>query len=306
MGTDPDNPPPPEPDFNAINSLTFAQRSSALTITQNTNGNGVTQSTEALDSVSAITDSDGNLMFHVVNGERVAVMVDNSNPDADWAENPPPLLSTSYIFDSASFASQTLADYNDGDFYAVTGFWYRDSDDFGVFVDGSPRTEPLPTTGSATYRGNVGGYSWSSTAAGNSVFTGDVVLQASISGGNIAMGGTGNATIDEFPVQITFQDITNNDGGAVFIDGSISCQTGCEGIDISISNWDGRFVGNPVNNAADGADSDGWPAGFVGAFSLRLPSIFDAIGTFGAIHENLCAATAADGSAAFCTKPTTP
>ena len=287
-------PPPSAPSFSAINGLAPEQRLLAINATQNTDGNGVTQSTEAQDSVSAITDN-GNLMFHVVAGERVAVMVDNSNPDADWSENPP-LLSTSYIFDSGSFASKTLADYENGDFYAVTGFWYRDSSDFGVFADGSPLTEPLPTTGSATYKGNFGAYDWDIFDAGNNAnLIGNVELQASFNGdNNMVMGGS--ASIPNI-VGVVFENIIDDDGDGVFTGGSVECESGshCEGGGGSGS-WGGRFVGSPVNN------DDGWPAGFVGAFGIHRNNLFDRIGFFGAVHEDLCAATGT-GDNGFCTNP---
>ena len=319
-----DNPPPPLPDFNAINGLTPAQRLPAINATQNTlSASGVTQSTEALDSVSAITDSDDNLMFHVVAGERVAVRVNNSNPDADWTANPPPLLSTSYIFDSVSFASKTLADYNDGDFYAVTGFWYRSPADFGVFADSSPRTVDLPTTrrASATYRGNVGGRYWGNAAGSEDTdapsisgnFIGNVNLQIAI-----ATDDSGIPIISAGEISIPADDVLENiriDMFAVFGDrngfftgdsSNIFCRIGCSATPDDTYNLIARFVGNPVTDAANGADSDGWPAGIIGTFGIDDLSInnaeVDMLGFFGAIHEDLCAATGT-GDNAFCTNP---
>ena len=306
--TNPPTPTPPAnrtlpsaPDFNAISSLTSAQRLPALTATQNTENDSITQSTEAQDSVSAVTDNEGNLRFHVVNEERESVIVDNSN--ANWAANPPPLSTFSYIFDKDSGARKTLANYNDGDFYAVTGFWYRSPTDFGVFADGSPidlNTNPLPTAGSATYRGNVGGYLWGTSSSITSRrITGDIELQASFSGGNMMMGGTANILTGVTSPQLTLHNITDGDG--VFTGGSITCEN-C-GNPNTDSSWGGRFVGNPVTNAADDANSNEWPAGFVGAFSVHeLEGIsIDIIGFFGAIHEDLCAATGT-GNDVFCTK----
>ena len=308
-------PPPPAPSFSNVNSLTPGQRLPAITATQNTDGNGVTQSTEALDSVTAVTDN-GNLMFHVVNGERRAVMVDNSNTDADWAENPRPLLSTSYIFDSGSFASKTLAEYENGDFYAVTGFWYRDSSDFGVFADGSSRTVDLPATGIANYKGNVGGHYWGNfegaentdapAISGN--FIGNINLRASI-----PTDGSVNTSLDgaiNIPAGSILQDISlgwsgifDNNGNGVFTGANrILCLGGCGG-NSSTSNLSAQLIGDPVS-IPGGENSEGFPAGIIGAFSLQgLPignSEVDMLGFFGAIHEDLCAATGTDDSEAFC------
>ena len=312
--TPPANTPlPPTLLISDVNDLTPAQRLPALTATQNTDGNGVTQSAQTQDSVSAVANSAG-LDFYVNNeGATVAIRVDNSNPDADWTTNPPSLLLTSYIFGSGSFASKALADYENGDFYTVTGFWYRNPTDFGVFVDGSPidlNTNPLPTTGSATYRGAMGGYIWNSEGRRENL-SGTSFLEASFVGGNMVMGGIINAP--DAPVitgilQVNLQNITDDDGDGVFTGGSITCSLGCLDRDPTGSSWGGRFVGNPVDNGAGGPSSNEWPAGFVGVFGIQEGSegAFDAIGTFGAIHEDLCAATASDDSAAFCTKPTTP
>ena len=324
-----DNPPPPAPSFSDINGLTSAQRLPAITATQNTlSVSGVTQSSRVSggvtqDSVSAVTDSAGNLMFHVVAGERESIMVDNSNPDADWTANPPPLLSTSYIFDRSSFASKTLANYNDGDFYAVTGFWYRDSDDFGVFVDGSPRTEPLPTSGRATYRGNVGGQYWGDLAgAGNTGaptisgnFMGNIIINASIAADGtdrLAILGSINIPADSaIPnIQLDIEPAPDNNGDGVFMDSinnGITCSRGCSDIFLNNPKFSARLVGNPVTDAADDASSGEWPAGIIGAFGFGELELsngveIDAIGFFGAIHEDLCAATGTAGSAVFCAK----
>ena len=313
------------PDFNAINSLTPEQRLPAITTNPaNTNDNGVTKSTNADDSISA-TDNDGNLMFHVVNGERESVMVDNSN--ADWTANPPSLSTSIDIFDDTSFASKTLANYNDGDFYAVTGFWYRSPTDFGVFVDGSPidlNTNPLPTTGNARYRGNIGGQYWGDEAgventgapniSGN--FIGNINLQVNISTLNpnytFLTGQINIAADDNFStaIDLSISEVRDNNRDGVFDNSDnsgIICSGGCGNFTFPNSHEVvARFVGDPVTNAAGDGNSDGWPAGIIGAFSLQdLPvgdSEVDMLGFFSAIHEDLCLATASGGSAAFCTK----
>ena len=309
-------PPPPAPSFSDINSLNSAQRLLAITTNPaNTDGNGITQSTNADDSISA-TDSAGNLMFHVVAGERVAVRVDNSNTDADWSEIPRPLSTFSYIFDEDTGVSKTLAEYENGDFYAVTGFWHRSPTDFGVFVDGSPRTEPLPTTirASARYRGNVGGRHWGESTSGSGElfsnnFIGNINLRASIpadGSANTSLNGTINIPAHGVLPDISFgwSGAFDNNGNGVFTrDNNIACHDGCGG-DATADSVSTRFVGDPVS-IPGGENSDGWPAGMIGAFSLQdLPignSEVDILGFFGAIHEDLCAATGT-GDAAFCTK----
>ena len=319
-----DNPPPSAPLFSAINSLNSAQRLPAINAVANTENDSITQSTEAQDSVSAVTDSSDNLMFHVVNEERVAVMVDNSN--ADWTgTNAPPLSTFSYIFDEDTGASKTLAEYENGDFYAVTGFWYRSPEDFGVFVDGSPLTEPLPTTGSARYKGNVGGQYWGDratrtddTGAPNisGDFSGNINLRtffSSIRPDELFLSGDINipAVNPLSIININFSSVSYDNGNGVFNTVGAICLSGCGSTaagsaapDASVFN--ARFVGNPVTNAAGDANSGGWPAGIIGAFSLQDLLIgnseVDILGFFGAIHEDLCAATASGGSAAFCTK----
>ena len=308
--TDPPNPPAPDPDpdppanaslpptllISDVNSLTPAQRSPALTATQNTDGNGVTQSAQTQDSVSVVANSAGLGFFVNNEGATVGIRVDNSNPDVDWTTTPPSLLLSSYIFDSGSFASKALADYENNDFYIVTGFWYQSPTDFGVFADGSPLTEPLPDTGSATYRGDIEGRAW---VGSNQVsFMGDVELQASFNGdNNMVMGGGGNVTFggDFSSLGYTLRDVIDSNDDGVFTGGRLTCDFTCGN-----NSWSGRFVGNPVTNAAGNADSDGWPAGFIGTFGFRGGS--DGIGFFSAIHEDLCAATGT-GDAAFCTTP---
>ena len=311
--TDP-TPPPPAPSFSDINGLNSAQRLPAITATQNTDGNGVTQSTEALDSVTAVTDN-GNLMFHVVAGERVAVRVDNSN--ADWTgTNAPPLSTFSYIFDEDTGASKTLAEYENGDFYAVTGFWYQSPTDFGVFADGSPRTVDLPATGSANYRGDVGGQYWGDTATRTDdtgapnitgSFVGNINLQAITFDSNIT-GLNGAITI---PADGILPDISlgwtsiidNNRNGVYTNTNRILCPAGCDEAPTA-SSLSARLVGDPVS-IPGGANSDGWPAGVIGTFGLQDMRIgnseVDILGFFGAIHEDLCAATGT-GDDAFCTK----
>ena len=312
-----DNPPPPAPSFSDINGLTSAQRLLAINVVANTDSNGVTQSTEAQDSVSAVTDSSGNLMFHVVNEERVAVRVDNSN--ANWSEIPRPLSTFNYIFDKDTGASKTLAEYENGDFYAVTGFWYRSPADFGVFVDGSPRTVDLPTTGGANYRGNIGGQYWGDvTGSGNTDapeifgnFIGNINLQAffppSLPGELFLNGDINIPAVNPLSIiNINFSSVSYDNGNGVFNTHDSICLSGCGSAAPDNSVINARFVGNPVTNAAGDANSGGWPAGMIGTFGVDGLSIgnseVDILGFFGAIHEDLCAATASGGSAAFCTK----
>ena len=310
-------PPPPAPSFSNVNSLTPGQRLPAITTNPaNTNDNGVTKSAEMQDSVSAVTtDSDG-LSFHVVNGERRAVMVDNSN--ADWTgTNAPPLSTFSYIFDEDTGASKTLAEYENGDFYAVTGFWYRSPTDFGVFADGSPRTVdlPPPSDASAQYKGDVGGYYWGDDTgventgapaiSGN--FIGNIDLQVSFpadGSNNTSMRGQIDIPVvgDLRNISFGWTGIRDNNRNGVYTDTNrIICLAGCD--DDPVSSLSARLVGDPVS-IPGGADSDGWPAGIIGAFGIQdLPignSEVDMLGFFGAIHEDLCAATASSDSEAFC------
>ena len=312
----PDNPPPLAPSFSDINGLTSDQRLPAIvTNPANTNGNGITQSAEMQDSVSAVTDSGDNLMFHVVAGERVAVRVDNSNTDANWAgTNAPPLSTFSYIFDSGSFASKTLADYENGDFYAVTGFWYRSPTDFGVFVDGSPRMVDSLPSGSATYKGNVGGYYWGDAAGSSNTgapsisgnFIGNINLQVN-SGANTFLTGEINIAANGVLPNISLESIrlnVNNNGIFIGKD-ALFCASGCASLLFDDSSFNARFSGNSVNNGAGGANPNEWPAGMIGTFGVETvlfgDSAVDMLGFFGAIHEDLCAATGT-GDAAFCTK----
>ena len=310
-------PPPPAPSFSDINGLTSAQRLPAITTNPaNTNDNGVTKSAEMQDSVSAVTDSGGNLMFHVVAGERRAVMVDNSN--TDWTgTNAPPLSTFSYIFDKDTGASKTLAEYENGDFYAVTGFWYRSPTDFGVFADGSP-PEPLPPSGGANYRGNVGGQYWGDVTGSDDTdapeifgnFIGNINLRVSVPGSssnNTMLSGVINIpAVDDLPnISFVLDGIFDNNGNGVFTGANrIACDVGCGG-DATADNLSAQLIGDPVS-IPGGANSEGFPAGIIGAFSLQdLPignSEIDILGFFGAIHEDLCLATASGGSAAFCTK----
>ena len=313
-------PPPPAPSFSDIDGLNSAQRLLAINAVANTEKDSITQSTNADDSISA-TDSAGNLMFHVVNGERRAVMVDNSN--ANWAANPPPLSTFSYIFDKDTGDRKTdLAEYENGDFYAVTGFWYRDSDDFGVFVDGSPRTVDLPPSGSASYKGDVSGQYWGDPAgAGNTDapsisgnFIGNINLRAAIpasaSGSNNTLleGEINIPAGDDLPsINLAWTNMRDNNANGIFVGNDfLLCLGGCNVSEPDASVFNARFVGNPVNIAGS-ANSEGWPAGIIGAFGLDELELsngveIDAIGFFGAIHEDLCAATETDDSAAFCTK----
>ena len=308
------NPPPPAPSFSDINGLTSAQRLPAITTNPaNTDSNGVTQSTNADDSISA-TDSAGNLMFHVVNEERVAVMVDNSN--ADWTgTNAPPLSTFSYIFDKDTGASKTLANYNDGDFYAVTGFWHRSPTDFGVFVDGSP-PEPLPTAGGANYKGNVGGQYWGEATSGSGTpfsnnFIGNINLQVffppSLPGELFLSGDINIPEVNPLSIiNINFNSISYDKGNGVFNTNGAICLSGCSSASFDDSVINARFVGDRVINGADDASSGGFPAGMIGVFSIdglsTSDSKVDMLGFFGAIHENLCAATETVDSEAFCTK----
>ena len=313
-------PPPSAPSFSDINGLNSAQRLPAITTNPaNTENDSITQSTNADDSISA-TDSDGNLMFHVVNGERVAVMVDNSN--ADWTgTNAPPLSTFSYIFDKDTGDRKTdLAEYKNGDFYAVTGFWYRSPTDFGVFADGSPRTVDLPTTGNARYKGNIGGQYWGDiatrtddTGAPNisGSFVGNINLQVvipSVGSNNTVLRGQIDilATDDLQDINFEWDGIMDNNGNGVFTGANqnqIACIDGCDD-DPASSNLSARLVGDPVS-IPGGENSGGFPAGIIGAFGIQdLPignTEVDMLGFFGAIHVDLCATTGT-GDAAFCTK----
>ena len=304
--TPPANAPlPPTLSFSVFDRLTNDQFSPALTTPINTDNDSITHGADPQDSVNAVTNSVG-IGFFTDSGATVAFRVNNDRED--WTTNAPSLLMATYIFDDATFARKTdLADYENGDFYIISGFWHRNNTDFGVFADGSPydsTTHPLPTTGTATYRGKVYGYTGLAgfSAEDDNNFNTDIILSATFSNSNIIIGGMfndGGAIETLNPAQYILENITDNDRDGVFEGGVITC-TNCfvpAGADTS---WSGRFVGNPIANAANGGNSDGLPAGFIGAFGGQLDSA-NIIGSFGTIHEDLCVATGT-GDAAFCTK----
>ena len=216
-------------------------------------------------------------------------MVDNSG--ANWTgPNAPSLVSlvvTSYIFDNGSFnKAMALADYANGDFYIVSGFWHRSAADFGMFADGSPRTEPLPTTGSATYKGDVTGYYWTAQESTSSNFNGDVNIDVSFDSGDVILEvefdiSTPVGSNIKFDTEITTPNNMLNE--AITDNDVFACGEGCTGSPQD-SRINTRFVGNPVN-IDGGGGSDEWPAGIIGAF--------------GAIHSGLCLATG-EGEDAFC------
>ena len=280
---------------NNFGGLTTEQITFIITSAINTENNSVTRGRNPADSITVKDDND-NLMRHVENGLTVDIIrVNNERADSNWAKTPAISL-RSDIFDNTDFTDKELSAYVSDDFYIVTGFWYRGTDDFGVFADGSPQTEILSVTGMATYKGVFNGYAWSFDNSDTENFTGDVELSASVSGDGIVMGGTattqGTSTSPFFTeganVIFTFTDKADNSDG-VFTGGEVNFRSGGSG------SWDGRFVGNPVTGDVN---SDDWPAGFVGTFNIRDGDSlrFDVIGTFGTIHDDLCIATT------FCTK----
>ena len=315
-----DTPLPPAPNFNAINSLPSAQRLPVINAVANTENDSITKSAPTQDSVSAVANNAG-LGFFVNEGERADIRVDNLNPDADWTgTNAPSLSAFSYIFDKDTGDSKTLADYENGDFYAVTGFWYRSPTDFGVFADGSPRTEPLPPSGSANYRGNVGGQYWGDiatrtddTGAPNisGSFVGNINLQMNVSnnpnGDSFLTGQINIPAVNDLPfINFDLNDAFDNSGNGIFTGANlIVCIEGCS--DPVADSMSARLVGDPVN--IPGGDSEGFPAGIIGAFGIQDMRIgnteVDMLGFFGAIHEDLCAATGTGDTSdnAFCTKP---
>ena len=312
----PDTPPPDAPSLSDI-LISQSERSDTLGRVANTGNNSRTQSTDSDDSISAVTDS-GELIFHMVDGERVAVMVENSN--ADWmGDNAPPLFTDTYIFDETTFARQTLADYESGDdLYIVSGFWFRDATDFGVFAEGPPLVNNLTGLSkgaSATFRGKVGGRYWQypdgSTSVKSSIsgnLNGNIVINAEIVGlANFNTEINGNIIIADSnisAINLTFSG-TDNGRDGIFNSDSFLCASGCDDTDPEgVSRFGARFFGNAIDNGA--VNSDGWPAGIIGTFGIEEftdgTNAFDALGYFSAIHEDLCAPTVAS-NAEFCTKP---
>ena len=280
-------PLPPTLSTTDLNDFTATQRRAyrlpIISATQNT-VSGITQSGVSADSVSAVMN-DGGLDFYTdTDGMTVAIRVENEN--ADWVTTPPSLLISSYIFDGDFASRGELSEYENGDFYIVTGFWFRSTVDFGIFADGSPLIATLPTEGSATYRGNIVGYVLGlETTSHDGNFTGNIELLASfkdVGGDNrMTMEGAAFANIAGITAAtFDFSDTPDGDGDGVFIDGNVAVLGGT-------GKWGGRFVGDSVSDSVD------YPAGFVGTFSIResVNIGFDILGTFGTIHNDLCGAT---------------
>ena len=302
----------------SIWGLTDEQRENALTNVQITMG-GITQSRAGGDSIRVAKYSNDHPKFIVIDDSMLPIhpIVENtalSEVNTQIASGS--IIKTDVLFfDRATFKDSTV-DYTPGDFYFVSGFWYRDDTDFGVFADGPPAnsTGSIAPQTVATYNGNFNGYYWSdnplaiSLLGVNGSLSGDVALTASFDSGITQMEGRvtiprdgieradGGVVSDFIPGSIPFDlnNIPDSNSDGSFTDGDISCGDACD------SNWGGKFVGGAFDNrATPNVNTNGWPAGFVGTFGVsnavggEPPNHvqIDAIGYFGAIYDDLCALT---------------
>ena len=74
-----------------------------------------------------------------------------------FADGGPGTLYSAGAVVGSNGALKNPEDYVDGDYFLVTGFWHRSTDDFGVFLDGQEVDYALPTSGSAAYTGEAYG-----------------------------------------------------------------------------------------------------------------------------------------------------
>ena len=214
-----------------------------------------------------------------------------------WAgseSSPPPdtyLVARGSISDGSTL--QAKEEYEPGDYYYVTGFWYRDANDFGVFTDATPRTEPLPASGSATYsleRG-LAAYFWNNgTGASFGYLTGDLELNASFNDDD-NMQISGSADINKARIWdgndfgpertgsllLNFNNIVDTDGDGGFVGGDITCP---QCVTQGASSWGGQFFGNPLTLTAGefAGDSSGeWPTEFGGTFAAKNLLLSDGV-----------------------------
>ena len=305
----------PAPNFNSdFNNIFSEQRLRVITAVVNTLNGSITRGTNEQDSIS-VKDKDGNLMLYTINENTLDIVeVNNLRTGSNWATNPPPIKSKGYIFDSGSFASKALTDYENGDYYFVTGFWFRDENDFGVFADGLSYTGNLLIHGSANYKGKINGYYWGNEVGAESTdapsisgdFSSDTNIVATFTNNDIDLVANFNIELNEIPIGIAVSGRDGNrDGGFYTVElesnANALCTSGCNANTKFInSNLNARFVGNPVN-INGGVDSNGYPAGIVGVFGFEIQNIgnfdIDLLGNFIGIFDDLCPATD------FCTKP---
>ena len=178
--------------------------------------------------------------------------------------------------------------------YYVSGFWhYSDAstEEFGVFVDGSPHTAALPTNAVAEFLGLSSGYYWQgeeNTPAGSYLgiasFTANFDGTPTVSGElNIVRGFDSQMGVDPFdgsiinlflaatPVLLT-SNIYATSGGAV------SCGSGCTlRDDDSVSSWGGMFINVDGSTEA----SPGLFAGTYGVSDVQISGRdYDFLGIF--------------------------
>ena len=201
----------PQLNFDGINANSRAAALSAEqqlgSVTQGSNvRNGVT-----FDSVGIKKAANGAPIFRILedlDGDPVVLdgipIIDFTveNTVAGWegsAYRQPSGLDVAGVgFIISTTTAEFKTTYSPGDLYYVTGFWYRDTDDFGVFVDATPNTADLPNSGSATYGGAANGVFWNNNVDPNGdvleqIIVGDVVgtlaLDAQVANGEVSIGG---------------------------------------------------------------------------------------------------------------------
>ena len=330
-------------------AITAEQKLGSVTQGSLVNPEGVTQ-----DSVRLVKDVDDNLMFstRVTVGEGIEASIGDDgleipgsakvvtltstivqfgveNTVAGWTDVAEDSDINSFsIWNATTFAQKFAEEYVPGDFYIISGFWYRDDNNFGVFADGTPRTEPLPTTGTATYEGGIAAIFWSEDPLGTSVDSrfenvefgflgGGIHMTASFDNADMQMNGRidfsriffdGGVVIDGVPditeirdrdrpgmspyFSLNLESITDDNGDGGFTGGNINCE-GCR--NPTDSSWGGQFFINPVTTVGGrdpGATSGDWPAGFAGTLGADgVPfsgTNIDLLGDFVTFHSGLC------------------
>ena len=315
----PDNPPAPTVQEIRDRATTAQQRLGS--VTQSTNVNGSTN--VVLDRVRVKLDESGNPVFLPDDNMDLNIVVENthqgweaSNDTGYWKElenindntggftnnvvfedDDGRLIHGTPVIDAANLTLKPPSEYQSGDYYLVTGLWYEDDNNFGVFADGPELTAPLPTSDSATYEGGAQGIYWdrTRTLAGADNFNADVQFQVVASGGRVAVSGQASnirsfdlvgTQFEETPLlsnrTIRFNEMTYNPPGIA--NGEMTCEPNC---DIQGSSWGGQFHGNPPA----GNQTDGWPFSFNGTFGIQgleyEGNTYDILGYFSSIHDGL-------------------
>ncbi|MGI9296403.1 MAG: hypothetical protein ACR2QC_00720 [Gammaproteobacteria bacterium] len=219
-------------------------------------------------------------------------------PPVPPGENPPPSpvrIDGTPVIDATDLTLKPPSEYQSGDYYLVTGLWYKDDNDFGVFADGPELTADLPTSGSATYEGGANGIYWdrSRTLIGAQGFQADVTFNAVVQNGGVQISGrAGNVmrhdTAENAAVpilenrEVIFNELTYQSPGVA--GGTVDCSPGCS---VQGGSWGGQFHGNPPA----GGETNGWPFSFNGTFGIQgldyEGDLYDALGTFSTVHGDL-------------------